>query len=280
MAFTPPQYKDFGKKVSDLFSKGFDFKNELTVISKGTGSAKGIEIESSACSGKSLTGNLKASQKGTKLGADAEINCGTTGNCSAKLTFGNLIPNGKLTTSINQDCNWNNEVAFSQDFFTGLFKFNTNFSGKMGFSAAGAIGYDNVAVGGTVSGSDAGIKDYNCGAEYSNGNLIAAMMTSDQGDNISCSFFQKISKGFSVGTQLAIQSEAGTRTLTVGSDYALDSVTNLKTTANSNGCVKAAVSHVLANPGCKINVSAEFDALSSDVLKANKMGVSFTLGDF
>lgn len=282
MAFVPPQLKDFGKKVNDLFKKGHDFTNSVKTINK---SSNGVGIETSAVTGKALVGACKITHSDKSLGGDVEVNVSSAGNASAtnaKVTFTKLIPSGKLSISGNAAPLATVEATFAKDFFAGILTLKSNLAGKNGLNASGSIGYDGVAVGATaaVCLTAGSVLDYNVGAEYAQKDLIASLVTSNKGDDITTSFFQKISPTFTLGTRLAIESAAGSRTLSVGSEYALDSATTLKTSASSTGIVNTSVSHILASPALKLNLSAQFDALSSDILKANKMGVGVTLGDF
>jgi len=283
MAFVPPQFKDFGKKVNDLLSKQFDFKNEFKTVNK---SSNGVAIETSANQGKDgLAGNCKINHKDKELGGEVEFNVSTAGNAgatNAKITFNKLISNGKVSISGNANPSATLETTYAKDFFAGILKASSNFSGKQSLNASGALGFDGVAVGGAAvcclaSGS---IKDYNFGAEYSQKDLTASLVTSNQGEDITTSFFQKLSSTFAIGTRLNIEGEAGTRTLAVAGEYKLDGATTVKKSLNSNGICNVAVTHILTNPSLKLNVAGQFDVLSSDCLKANKMGVCVTMGDF
>jgi hypothetical protein len=283
MAFLPPQFKDFGKKVGDLLKKGYDFKNEFKSVNT---SAQGVKIETSAVNGKELVGNCKITHSDKNLNADLEVNVSTGGCASAtnaKVTLNKLIPKvNKLSVSGNADSAVTLEAIYSHDFFAGSLTVSRNKDGKTKLKKSGAIGYDGVAVGGDFSCdlADPSKFDFNCGAEYAQKDFIASLVTSNQGDDVTTSFFQKVSPGFTLGTKLVIESEAGKRSLTVGSEYAMDKSTTLKTSINSGGVINASVAHILANPACKLNISAQFDALGGDVLKANKMGVGITVGEF
>jgi hypothetical protein len=283
MAFVPPQFKDFGKKVNDLLKKQFDFKNEIKTVNK---SSNGVSIETSANQGKDgLAGNCKINHKDKELGGEVEFNVSTAGNAgatNAKITFDKLIPNGKVSVSGNANPSATVEATYAKDFFAGTLNASSNFNGKQGLNASGALGFDGVAVGGTASCclASGSVKDYSFGAEYSQKDLTASLVTTNKGEDATTSFFQKLSNTFSIGTRLTIEGEAGTRTLAVGGEYRLDSATTVKKSLNSNGICNVAVTHVLTNPALKLNVAGQFDVLSSDCLKANKMGVCVTLGDF
>lgn len=241
-------------------------------------------LETSAVHAKGLVGNCKLNHKDKNLGAEVEVNvssAGDAGSTNAKLTFTNLFAGGKVAVSADANPNAKVETTYGKDFFAGTLTLGSNFAGKNKLDASGAIGYDDVAVGGAVSCclASGAVKDYNVGAEYSQKDFVASLVTSNQGNDITTSFFQKVSGGFSLGTKLNIE-ESGNRTLTVGSDYALDKSTTIKKSLSSNGILNVAVSHVLANPALKLNVAAQFDALGGDISKANKMGVCVTMGDF
>lgn len=283
MAFLPPQFKDFGKKVGDLLKKGYDFKNEFKSVNT---SAQGVKIETSAVNGKELIGNCKITHSDKKLGADLEVNV-STGNSNsatnAKVTLNKFVPKiNKLSISGNADSAVTLEAVYAQDFFAGSLTVCHGKDGKNTLKKSGAIGYDGVAVGADFSCdlADPSKFDFNCGAEYAQKDFIASLVTSNQGDDVTTSFYQKVGPNFTLGTKLVIESENAVRYLTVGSEYAMDKSTTLKTSINSSGCINASVAHILANPACKLNISAQFDALSGDVLKANKMGVGITVGEF
>lgn len=51
-----PVFKDFGKKVNDLFKKQYDYKNEVKVISKA---GNGVQVESGGYQSGGLVGYSK-----------------------------------------------------------------------------------------------------------------------------------------------------------------------------------------------------------------------------
>jgi hypothetical protein len=244
-----------------------------------------VTIETTATHSNGIAGNLKINHKDKDLGAEVEVNVNSAGKAdatNAKITFDKLIPSGKLAVSGNASPSANVEATYGKDFFAGLLNFGTDFADKNKVCASGAIGFDGVAVGGAAAFclKAGAVSDYNVGAEYTQKDLTASLVTSNKGDDITTSFFQKVNNNFSLGTRLNIEGNVGTRTLAVGSEYKLDSATTLKKSLDSNGVCNVSVAHVLTNPAAKVNVAAQFDALGSDFLKANKMGVCVSLGDF
>jgi hypothetical protein len=142
------------------------------------------------------------------------------------------------------------------------------------------LGMEGVSVGGAGTIKGGALADYNLGAEYAQKDLVASLVTSNKGENITASYYQSLSKTTQLGSSMLVQPEAGTRLFAFGCNYALDGNTTLRSKIDSNGIVGESITHKVANPNMLLTVSAQFDALGSEPMVAQKFGLSISLGDF
>jgi len=272
-----PQFKDLGKKTSDLFKKSYDFRNEIKVTSK----ASGVKIESGGVKGKAFAGYTKANWKDDFLG-DIEVEAHSTGLAKGKFKLGQVTDGVDVTVNGTACGNVGLEATYNKDCVSAVASASHSTSkGSTAVSASGVIGFDGVFVGGGVDlDGSGGVKNYNCGAEYASKDLSASLVTSNKGEDITMSFFQKLSGSTSLGASMLVKAESSSRLYTFGTERKLDKSTTIKAKANTAGTVGVAVSHTLAEPAMKLGVSAEFDATSADCFKAQKFGIALNFGDF
>lgn len=272
-----PQFKDLGKKTSDLFKKQYDFKNEIKV----TSNASGVKIESGGQKAKGFSGYTKANWKDDFLG-DVEVEAHSTGVAKGKFKLSKVTDGVDVTVSSTACGQVGLEATYVKDFLSAIASANHNMSkGCTALATSAVIGFDGVYVGGGVDVDGSGsVKNYNCGAEYASKDLTASLVTSNKGEDITVSFFQKLSGSTSLGASMLVKAESSSRLYTFGTERSLDKSTTIKAKADSAGKVGVAVSHVLADPKMKLGVSAEFDATSDDAFKSQKFGISLNFGDF
>lgn len=274
MAFVPPQFGDLGKKCKDLFKRQYDFKNEVKVIRK----AGGVKVESGGYHGKALVGYTKANFKLQDVG-DVEVEVHS--NAEAK----GSIKRKQNGVSFNLNSNFSDKVAldgsYSQESIAVKAEVSHVFSkAQTSVCASASVGVDGVSVGGQLSVDQTGSpKDYNLAAEYSQSDLIASLVTSNKCLDTTASYYQKVSKDLVIGSSMLVKDDQS-RLFTFGGDYVLDKDTTLRAKADSKGIVSTAISHTLSDPSLKFAVSAQFDAFGSDVLVAQKFGVSMSFGEF
>jgi len=269
----PVQFKDFGKKAKDLFKKQYDYKNEIKVCS----TAAGVKVETGGYRSKSLVGYTKINYTDATLG-DVEFEAHSCGNTKGSLKFKG-VTQGVDVTLAGSAKDVSLDTVYSQDSVTATAKVVHGLSNSStAVSISGVLGVDGVSVGASVdldAANPAAPSDYNVGAEYTQKDLTASLVTSSQGNDITASYFQKIGGDLNLGSSMLVK-PSGTRLFTFGGEYALDKCTALKAKADSKGIVGTSITHTLAKPALKFCISAQFDALSSDILAAQKLGVSLT----
>lgn len=273
----PPSFKDLGKKASDLFKKSYDYKNELKVVSK----ADGVKLENGGVVGKALVGYTKANWTDQYLG-DIEVEAHSSGVAKGQFKLKKVADLADITVAGGACGGLSVEAAASQDYFSAQAKVCHNINkGCTSVSTSAVFGLDGVSVGGSLQLDASGTpQDYNIGAQYAQKDLIAALVTSSKGDNITVSFFQNYTAATTLGASMLVKPEDGSRLFTFGTEHKLDSNTTVKAKADSAGIIGTSVTHVLSNPAMKVQVSSEFNATGADIAKAQKFGISLNFGDF
>jgi len=266
------QFKDLGKKAKDLFKKQYDYKNEVKVINNSSG----VKVETGGYQAKALTGYSKVNFSDATLGA-VEIELHSCGLTKGQTKFKG-VTDGVDVTLAGSAKDASVEATYVNDSVSVQAKLSRSFkSSSTAIAASAVVGVDGVSVGGSINldaADPASPKDYNVGAEYTQKDLTASLVTSNMGQDITASYFQKVSGDLTLGSSMVVKPDAGSRLFTFGGAYTLDKATSLKAKADSNGIVGTSVTHSLSGNFMKMVVSAQFDALSSDVLSAQKLGVS------
>lgn len=273
----PPQFNNLGKKAKDLFKKQYDYKNEVKV----TSTSAGVKLETGGYQGKGLCGYTKANWTDAYLG-DVEIEAHSTGVAKGQFKLKNVAGTGAVTTiSANGNGDLNKETTYETDNLASTLKVSHNLNkSSTSVNLSAVLGMEGVSVGGALTLSGSTPTDYNLGAQYAQKDLVAALITSNKGENIQASYYHSMSSSCQLGSSMDVKPEAGTRLFAFGCNYALDSKTTLRGKIDSNGIVGESITHTLANPNMKLQVSAQFDALGAEPLRAQKFGVSISLGDF
>jgi len=273
----PPQFKNLGKKAADLFKKNYDYKNEVKVTSK----SGGVKIETGGYQAKGLAGYTKANWTDAYLG-DVEVEAHSTGTAKGQFKLKNVGGTGAATTiSGTGSGDLAAETVYETDKLAATLKVSHNLSKACtGVALSAVLGMEGISVGGSLALKGSTPTDYNIGAEYAQKDLVAALVTSSKGEKITASYYQSLSKRCQLGSSMLVSPEAGTRVFGFGCNYGLDANTTLRSKIDSNGIVGESIEHIVANPNLKLQVSAQFDALGSDPMVAQKFGLSLSLGDF
>lgn len=266
------QFKDLGKKAKDLFSKQYDYKNEIKVTNKSSG----VKIENTFTSGPVAA--IKANWSHGTVG-DIEITGDSAGKSKAQTKLSDLAGTGVNLTLVGESSGkLSAESVYCFDGLSTLSKF-THSGKKNELNISAVYGLEGVSVGGMVNidcANPAKPTDFNVGTEWSDKNLTASIVTSKFGEDLSISYYQKLSCCMALGSKMEIKSDDSIMH-TFGTEYALDSDTSLKAMTNNKGTWSGSVTRTLPNPKAKVCVSAAFDSIGG---KYNKCGVSINLGDF
>jgi hypothetical protein len=285
-AFVPPLFGNLGKAASDLFKKKYDFQN---VIQQKHKTKSGLVFTSGAELGNGITGSLKLNYKQSSGEAEGEIH--TNGNGKGVLKFNKLADGAVVHVSADaKNKDWGNTstgkalVDYQQDFFSGSASVETSFFDRTQLVGSGVIGFDGLSVGGEVKFDVKHVNDvddYNVGAEYTQPDYTATIKTAKRGEDITASYFHKISADHQVGAQFLARISGGDeKVLTLGTEYKVDESTALKVKGDTKGDFAGVLQHDLKNPSVRFALSSLFDARSPSALTAKKFGLGITFGDY
>jgi len=286
MSFVPPLFGKLGSAASDLFKKKYDYQN---LIQQKHKSKSGLVFTSGAELGNGITGTLKLNYKQPSGEAEGEIQ--TNGNGKGSLKFKKLADGVVATVSAdakNKDfgsvSTGKGLVDYQQEFFSGSASVETSFFDRTQLVGSGVIGFDGLSVGGEVK-FDAkhvnDVDDYNVGAEYAQPDYTATIKTARRGDDLTASYFHKVSAEHQVGAQfLARLSGGDDKVLTLGTEYKVDEATTVKLKGDTKGDFAGVLQHDLKNPSVRFGLSSLFDARSPSALTAKKFGLAVTFGDY
>lgn len=287
MSYTPPQFKDFGKGLNDLFKKQFDYANTVTV--KRT-TATGLKIETVGKqvvkdSKTSLGGSVKLSYKEKGLG-EFEASNDTAGNLKGKAKFTSLADGvvATLETNLNSKFKASGQVDYTQDHFASSAKVQLA-EGKDAHVTSGAVsgvvGYEGISLGASLAFSNAsgsfGAPDVQMGFNFAENDFQFSLNTENAKGTpvVRAKLFQQVNATLQSGFQFDSDN-----TVTVGFQNKLDKDTILKTKISTSGVIDTAIKYTLANPSAQINVATQFKTTNGLDWNASKYGVGITLGDF
>jgi len=282
--FVPPLWSKFGKSLSDLLKKKYDYKNQLTV-KNNVGSDLTLESSSILSEKSNFAGAVKATYKNRDFG-EFEGKFETEGKLEGEIKTSKLIPNVNVKINATEKPLGKVVLEYEQNSFSGAVTVEATQKTTKGEVAA-VVGFDGLSVGGAVQYDTAlaDVSDFNAGAEYKTDNFIATVQTENRADSITASYFHSLAGNrygkTEVGAQLKYDLRAADKnsTLTIGTAHDIDAVTSVKGKIDSTGSIAAVVEYRLNNPAVKLAFSSQWDG-KKKVVNPDKFGVAATFGDY
>jgi voltage-dependent anion channel protein 2 len=275
----PAQFADLGKKAKDLFSKKYDYKNEIKTINKAQ---DGLKFETGVTYGKTVVGSMKGFYKAKEYEAELQLNSCQQGDDSAKVTLNKLLDNLEVEVNASSSSTVGVAAKYEVDKFASKLEFDHSGSAT-GLKLQGSFGMNNFTAGvhAAVDCTNANfnLKDYNFGAEYTHGDLVAGIKTANGQKDVTVSVFQKLNSNLSWGSSVLVHPNDFSKTLSLGLEYGLSKTTTVKSMGNTSGAIAFAVEHKLSNPNVKFNIAAQYDANKAPAA-AEKFGMSLVFGDY
>lgn len=280
MSFVPPQFSKFGKSVKDLFSKKYDFQNEVATKHKAS---KGVTVEAGGVSkGGAITGTSKINYKNTAFGSvDVQLKTNDNDkNQTVKVTLNKLVNNVEVIVSGDARPAAKVDASYAADFFAVNAVVDSD-GKKTGVVTSASIGHDGLSVGATVACDPVkgSVKDYNVAAQYAQPDFTVTLQTAKSGEEIAASYFQKLSSFTSVGSLFKHNPENDMKILSVGVVHQFDRGTSLKTKVDSTGALAASVEHRIKN-GPLLCAASSFNLQAKEPFTAQSCGVSVKFGDY
>jgi len=303
--FSPPLFKDLGKKATDLFKKKFDDKKDFKhLVQAKHKTASGLIYTSGGDfdSKNNLTGSLKVNYKKESFG-DFEGSVSTAGPLKGELKLKKLVKG--LTVTLTGDTAPAFAVVkpgakppkftaptaklaadYTQDFFSGSASAENGFWRPTLLAGAAVIGFDGLSVGGEVKVDtdtiSKDVDDYNVGAQYEGSDYTATLRTTTQGSVLVAQYWHKVPGDVQVAGEFTTKLDGSDdgRAFGLATEYKVDAATIVKLKGSTTKVVTAAVEHRLANPRVQIGAAAAWNLDGFKALSPKDFGVSLTFGDF
>jgi voltage-dependent anion channel protein 2 len=285
MSFVPPLYSKFGKSLSDLFKKKFEYDSKISSRNI-VNSELTIESSSSLTEKGNFTGNVKTTYKNKDFGeVEGEMN--TSGLLTGSIKATKLADNLTVTLSGTERPCGKLLAEYQKEYFavSGQVEHNMDTTKLEGTAV---VGFDGFSVGGQARYNTATseVEDYNAGAEYTHDDFTATLVTSDRADKLVASYFHKI-KNRTAGLKTSVggrfeydlTKQANNRLLTIGVEHDIDAASNMKAKIDSNGSIAGVVEHRLNNPSVKLAFAAQW-AGKNKTTTPERFGVGVNFGDY
>jgi len=278
MAFVPPFFNNFGKSTKDLFKKKYDFEHVVKCTNK---TPTGVTLEAGGFVSENR-GYLKAKYVEKSFGeveVEAHSTAAKDSKATAKLT---KLATGLTTTlgvTSGKSTDGSADFEYSQQHVAVKAVARSDLdTHKLDFAAS--VGNNGLSVGGQVVmdvSRGANVTDANAGVEYAQRDYSVSAFTEKNMTLVNLGYFHRLSASTQLGAQLKLDTNKGSRSLTVGTEHKIDADTSFKyKTEMPSGVSAAAVEHRLRNPDVLLGVAAQFNKSS---FAAEKFGVSLTFGD-
>jgi len=237
-----------------------------------------------------MTGAVKTKYKNKDFGnIEGEID--TAGKLSGELALTTLTKGVEVTFKATDAPTGKLSVQYKQENVAATAGVHVSNAKSVATKVDATLvaGFDNFSVGGQVEYDTAAkdgsgdFSDYNFGSEYSTPDYTVTVKTTTRAQTLVGAYFYSLpGRGklpASVGAQLEWNLLTNARTLTVGTEAAIDEHTAVKAKINNDFNVGAVVEHRLSNPLMRLALSANWDATKRSSVP-ERFGVAVTFGDF
>eukprot|EP00250_Pteridium_aquilinum_P000727 c10880_g1_i1 orf=707-1534(-) len=269
----PGLFSEIGKKAKDLLTKDY-LQDQKVVITTETES--GLAFTSSTVKkGDLLTGDVLTQFKNKNVTTELKVD--TNSSIYTTITVDELAPGLKTVLNVTvPDKSGKLEIQYQHEHagigcIVGLtavpvVEVNTAFGGQ-GFALGGEVAFD--------TGSGVFTK-YNAGLGLTKPDFSAALLVSDKGETLKASYLHNVNPDTKtiVAAEILHRLPTSDTTFTVGTSYALDSLTTVKTRLNNHGKLGALLQHEF-RPKSTVTISTEVDTKALD--KNAKVGLAVAL---
>lgn len=270
----PGLFTDIGKKAKDLLTKDYTQDQKITVT---TQTESGLGFTSTGVrKGEAFVGDVVAQFKNKNVTTDIKVD--TNSNIFTTVAVDDFAPGFKTifkftipdTKSGKMEVQYHHEHAGISSVvgLTAVPVVELNAAlGAEGFSIGGEVAFD------TESGA---FTKYNAGVGLTKPDFSTAVLLLDKGDMLKASYLHNISSDTkaTVAAEISHKFSTNENTFTVGSAYALDPLTSVKTRLNNHGKLGALLQHEW-KPKSTVTISTEVD--TKDLDRPARVGLAIAL---
>eukprot|EP01018_Ginkgo_biloba_P003799 Gb_17769 [translate_table: standard] len=270
----PGLFSDIGQKAQDLLTRDYNYDQKFTV---STYSEAGLGFTSTGVKkGELFSGDIGTQYKYQSATVDVKVD--TNSNICTTVTVDEIIPHAKAVFSFKIPDQNSGKVDLQYLHDHAGFKSSIGLTPTPMVEFSVAVGSDDFAVGGEAS-FDSGsgtFTKYNAGIGVTKPEFNASIVLADKGDTLKASYMHTVNPATKtlVAAEISHRISTSENTFTVGSSYALDHLTAMKTRLNNHGKLGALLQHEWM-PKSLVTISGEFDTKA--LHKTPKIGLALAL---
>ncbi|CAL9062939.1 mitochondrial outer membrane protein porin 5-like [Musa acuminata AAA Group] len=270
----PGLFSEIGKNAKDLLNKDYTYDQKLTI---STSSASGVGLTSAAVKkGGLYSFDIGSQYKYKNTLIDVKVD--TNSNISTTVTISDILPYTKTITSFKlPDYNSGKlEVQYFHDHASFASVVALKHSPIVELS--GTVGTRGVAFGAEASFNTASgdFTKYSAGVGLTKPDYSASIILEEKLDTLRASYVYHLDElqKSSVVAEIVRRFSTNENIFTVGTRYAVDPQTTVKTRLNNSGKLAALLQHEL-KPKSVLTLSGEFDTKALE--RAPKFGLALAL---
>ncbi|XP_065014357.1 mitochondrial outer membrane protein porin 5-like [Musa acuminata AAA Group] len=270
----PGLFSEIGKNAKDLLNRDYTYDQKLTI---STSSASGVGLTSAAVKkGGLYSFDIGSQYKYKNTLIDVKVD--TNSNISTTVTISDILPYTKTITSFKlPDYNSGKlEVQYFHDHASFASVVALKHSPIVELS--GTVGTRGVAFGAEASFNTASgdFTKYSAGVGLTKPDYSASIILEEKLDTLRASYVYHLDElqKSSVVAEIVRRFSTNENIFTVGTRYAVDPQTTVKTRLNNSGKLAALLQHEL-KPKSVLTLSGEFDTKALE--RAPKFGLALAL---
>ncbi|CAD5189795.1 unnamed protein product [Musa acuminata subsp. malaccensis] len=271
----PGLFSEIGKNAKDLLNKDYTYDQKLTI---STSSASGVGLTSAAVKkGGLYSFDIGSQYKYKNTLIDVKVD--TNSNISTTVTISDILPYTKTITSFKLP-DYNSGKVLEVQYFHDHASFASVVALKHSpiVELSGTVGTRGVAFGAEASFNTASgdFTKYSAGVGLTKPDYSASIILEEKLDTLRASYVYHLDElqKSSVVAEIVRRFSTNENIFTVGTRYAVDPQTTVKTRLNNSGKLAALLQHEL-KPKSVLTLSGEFDTKALE--RAPKFGLALAL---
>ncbi|XP_072987894.1 mitochondrial outer membrane protein porin 6 [Typha latifolia] len=258
MSNGPAPFFEIGKKAKDLLNKdySFDHKFSLTTLSDaGLGlTATGVKID------QLFIGDISTQYRSGRTTVNVKVD--TNSHVSTTITVNEIVTGLKTSFSFKIPDQKSGKLDLQYLHDRTAINSSIDMTPSPLLELAATIGTKELSLGAEVGfdSASASFAKYNAGIGYNKPDLSAALILADKGETLKASYVHLVNpkNGAAVAAEVTHRFSTNENNFTIGSFYALDPLTTVKTRFSNTGKVAALCQHQW-RPKSFVTLSAEYD---------------------
>lgn len=274
MATSPASFSDIGKRAKDLLTKDYNFDHKYTLSLQGS---SGLGLTATGLKRDQIfVGDINTLYKSGKTTVDVKVD--TYSNVSTKVILSDILPSTKAAFSFKIPDHKSGKLDVQYIHPHAAIDSSIGLNPTPLLELSAAIGSKDLSLGAEVGfdTASANFTKYNAGIGMNRPDYSASVLLTDKGQVLKASYVHLVNpvNGTTVGAEMSHRLNTNENSFAIGSSYALDQLTVVKTRFSDNGKV-AMLCQREWRPKSLVSLSAEYDSKASNA--APKLGLALSL---